>query len=115
MRAVTQDVGQAEEELDIEFTGEEFEIGFNPAFLIDGIDGVDGEQVDAEVHQPAAPRPGDGRGRELPLPDHADPAQQLNDVRIGGPLPLGAFLKLAGAVPSGGEAKRQHPGRRRDA
>ena len=60
---------------------------------------------DAEVHQPAAPWPGDGTGRELPLLDHADPSQQLNDVGIDGPLPLGAFLKLAGAVASGGAAK----------
>ncbi len=40
MRALTQDVGQAEESLDIEFAGEAFEIGFNPAYLIDGIDAI---------------------------------------------------------------------------
>ena len=43
IRAVTQDVGQAEEELDAPFSGEPFEIGFNPLFLIDGLEGVAGD------------------------------------------------------------------------
>ena len=55
LRAVTQDVGQAEEELDIEFTGEEFEIGFNAAFLVDGADSVDGEQVTLKFINPLRP------------------------------------------------------------
>jgi DNA polymerase-3 subunit beta len=55
MRAVTQDVGQAEEELEVEFGGEEFEIGFNPLFLIDGIDGVDGERVLLKFINPLRP------------------------------------------------------------
>jgi DNA polymerase III subunit beta len=41
MKALTQDVGQAEETLDVEFSGEAFEIGFNPAYLIEGVDAVD--------------------------------------------------------------------------
>ena len=40
MKALTQDVGQAEESLDIEFSGEAFEIGFNPGYLIEGIDAI---------------------------------------------------------------------------
>jgi DNA polymerase-3 subunit beta len=55
LRAVTQDVGQAEEELEIEFTGEEFEIGFNAAFLVDGTDSVDGEQVTLKFINPLRP------------------------------------------------------------
>ncbi|HJW74315.1 MAG TPA: DNA polymerase III subunit beta [Thermoleophilia bacterium] len=55
MRAVTQDIGQAEEELDVEFGGEEFEIGFNPLFLIDGIEGVDGERVVLKFINPLRP------------------------------------------------------------
>jgi DNA polymerase III subunit beta len=55
LRAVTQDVGQAEEELDIEFSGEEFEIGFNAAFLVDGTDSVDGEQVTLKFINPLRP------------------------------------------------------------
>lgn len=41
MKALTQDVGQAEESLDVEFAGDPFEIGFNPAYLIEGIDALD--------------------------------------------------------------------------
>ena len=41
LRALTQDVGQAEESLDVEFTGEAFEIGFNPGYLIEGVDALD--------------------------------------------------------------------------
>jgi DNA polymerase-3 subunit beta len=41
MRALTQDVGQAEESLDVEFGGEPFEIGFNPGYLIEGVDALD--------------------------------------------------------------------------
>jgi DNA polymerase-3 subunit beta len=41
MKALTQDVGQAEETLDVEFSGEPFEIGFNPGYLIEGVDAVD--------------------------------------------------------------------------
>jgi DNA polymerase-3 subunit beta len=41
MKALTQDVGQAEESIDVEFSGEPFEIGFNPGYLIDGIDAID--------------------------------------------------------------------------
>ena len=55
MRAVTQDIGQAEEELDVEFDGEEFEIGFNPLYLIDGVDGVDGERVGLKFINPLRP------------------------------------------------------------
>ena len=105
MTALTQDVGQAEESLDVEFAGEEFEIGFNPAYLIEGIDAVDDAGRDAAVHQPAAARAGQRRGGGLRVPHHADPPEQLNDVAVSGPLPLGSFLKLAGAAHTGGHAK----------
>jgi DNA polymerase-3 subunit beta len=55
LRAVTQDVGQAEEVLDVEFAGEEFEIGFNPAFLVDGADCIDGEHVVLKFINPLRP------------------------------------------------------------
>ena len=71
MRAVTQDVGQAEEELEIEFGGEEFEIGFNPIFFIDGLEGVDGDRAVLKFINPL--RPGlvggeDGGFRYLIMP-----------------------------------------------
>ncbi len=55
MRALTQDVGQAEETLAIEFTGEEFEIGFNPAYLIEGVDAVDDGAVRLRFTSPLRP------------------------------------------------------------
>jgi DNA polymerase-3 subunit beta len=55
LRAVTQDVGQAEESLDIEYSGDEFEIGFNPTFLIDGADSVDGDEVTLKFINPLRP------------------------------------------------------------
>jgi DNA polymerase-3 subunit beta len=55
IRAVTQDVGQAEEELDAPFSGEAFEIGFNPLFLIDGLDGVTGDTATLKFINPLRP------------------------------------------------------------
>jgi len=55
MKALTQDVGQAEESLDVEFGGEAFEIGFNAAFLIDGIDAIDDASVLLRFTSPLRP------------------------------------------------------------
>ena len=55
MKALTQDVGQAEESLDVEFGGEAFEIGFNPAYLIDGIDAIDDAGVLLRFTSPLRP------------------------------------------------------------
>ncbi len=56
LRALTQDVGQAEEVLDVPFEGEEaFEIGFNPAYLVDGIDAFDEDEVELSFTSPLRP------------------------------------------------------------
>jgi DNA polymerase-3 subunit beta len=55
MRALTQDVGQAEESLALEFSGDEFEIGFNPAYLIEGIEAVDDDGVRLRFTSPLRP------------------------------------------------------------
>ena len=63
MRALTQDVGQAEESIDVDFAGEEaFEIGFNPAYLIDGIDAIDDADVLLRFTSPL--RPGSMSGKD---------------------------------------------------
>jgi DNA polymerase III subunit beta len=62
IRAVTQDVGQAEEELEVPYSGETFEIGFNPAFLVDGLDSIDGDTVALQFISPL--RPGLLRGSD---------------------------------------------------
>jgi DNA polymerase III subunit beta len=43
--AQTQDVGEATESIQIDFAGEELEIGFNPEFLRDGLEAVAGDTV----------------------------------------------------------------------
>ena len=70
MRALTQDVGQAEESLAIDFTGESFEIGFNPAYLIEGIEALDGDDATLQFTNPLRPglisdtrHDGDGRNK----------------------------------------------------
>ncbi len=56
LRALTQDVGQAEEALDVGFEGaEEFEIGFNPAYLVDGVDAFDDDEVELSFTTPLRP------------------------------------------------------------
>jgi DNA polymerase-3 subunit beta len=55
VRAITQDVGQAEEQLEIDYTGEAFEIGFNHAYLIDGVEAVDDDRVLLKLTSPLRP------------------------------------------------------------
>lgn len=55
MKALTQDVGQAEEVLEIAWEGEPFEIGFSPVYLIDGIDAVDAPTVAMRFTTPLRP------------------------------------------------------------
>ncbi len=64
VRAVTQDVGQAEEQLEIDYAGEAFEIGFNHAYLIDGVEAVDGDRIRLELTSPLRPGLVSGVGAE---------------------------------------------------
>jgi DNA polymerase-3 subunit beta len=43
--AQTQDVGEATESLEVDFAGEEIEIGFNPDFLRDGLEAVSSDTI----------------------------------------------------------------------
>ncbi|HVL02817.1 MAG TPA: DNA polymerase III subunit beta, partial [Acidimicrobiales bacterium] len=49
LSAVTQDVGQAEEELDAKYEGTEMGISFNPEYLADGIEAVTGDEATLET------------------------------------------------------------------
>jgi DNA polymerase-3 subunit beta len=49
LTATTQDVGQAHEDLDAKYEGTEMTIAFNPDFLLDGIEAVDGDEVSLET------------------------------------------------------------------
>ena len=76
--AETPDVGDAEETMPAAFEGEPLEIGFNPEFLKEGIESVEGDEVLLRLISPLRPGPAAaGRGRRLPLPGDADPPQRL--------------------------------------
>jgi len=49
LTAVTQDVGQAREEVDAKYEGAELTVAFNPEFLIDGVEATPGDEVVLET------------------------------------------------------------------
>src|SRR5689334_7159189 len=53
--ARTPDVGEAKESLPVPYSGEELEIGFNPEFLREGIDSVDGDEIVLRLISPLRP------------------------------------------------------------
>ena len=62
--AVTQDVGQAQEVLDANYTGDELTVAFNPDYLIDGIEVTPGEEVALQTVDPLKPAVMRGAGSE---------------------------------------------------
>jgi DNA polymerase-3 subunit beta len=46
---ITQELGQATEDLDAKYEGTDLVIGFNPTFLLDGLEAVGGEEVALET------------------------------------------------------------------
>jgi DNA polymerase III subunit beta len=53
--AQTPDVGEASEMLPVPFTGESFEIGFNPEFLRDGLESVESDELILKLISPLRP------------------------------------------------------------
>jgi DNA polymerase-3 subunit beta len=53
--AQTQDVGEASESLEIDYTGDPLEIGFNPDFLREGLEAVGGDTVQLKLINPLRP------------------------------------------------------------
>ena len=53
--AQTQDVGEAHESIPIDYAGDALEIGFNPDFLRDGLEAVNGETVQLKLINPLRP------------------------------------------------------------
>ena len=47
--AVTQDVGQAHEELEAKYEGSELTVAFNPEYLIDGLEAATGDEITVET------------------------------------------------------------------
>ena len=63
--AQSQDVGEARESLPVDFHGEKLEIGFNPEFLRDGIESVEGDDVRLKLISPLRPGLVQGAGDEF--------------------------------------------------
>ena len=55
MSAETPDVGDARETMPAAFEGEPLEIGFNPEFLSEGIESVEGDEVLLRLISPLRP------------------------------------------------------------
>jgi DNA polymerase III subunit beta len=53
--AQTPDVGEASEAIPVPFSGEPFEIGFNPEFLRDGLESVDSDELVLKLISPLRP------------------------------------------------------------
>jgi DNA polymerase III subunit beta len=53
--AQTPDVGEASETIPVPFRGEQFEIGFNPEFLRDGLESIDSEELVLKLISPLRP------------------------------------------------------------
>ncbi len=55
LSVVSQEVGDASESVDGDFTGEDLVIAFNPSYLIDGVEAVLGDEVVIEADEPSRP------------------------------------------------------------
>ena len=53
--AQTPDVGEASESIPVPFQGEDFEIGFNPEFLRDGLESVESDELVLKLISPLRP------------------------------------------------------------
>jgi DNA polymerase-3 subunit beta len=63
LTAITQDVGQAREDVEAKYEGTEMLVAFNPDFLIDGVEACPGDEVVIETLEslnPATVRPSEG-------------------------------------------------------
>jgi DNA polymerase-3 subunit beta len=63
LSAITQDVGQAREDVEAKYEGSEMVVAFNPEFLIDGVEACPGDEVRIETLdalKPATVRPSEG-------------------------------------------------------
>ena len=55
LTAITQDVGNAHEEIDASYEGTEMTVAFNPEYLAAGIDAVEGDEVTLSTMDPMKP------------------------------------------------------------
>jgi DNA polymerase III subunit beta len=63
LTVITQEVGQATEDVDAKYEGSEITVAFNPAYLIDGVEAINGDDIMLETIdalRPAVIRPTEG-------------------------------------------------------
>lgn len=63
LNVITQEVGQATEDVDAKYEGSEITVAFNPAYLIDGVEAINGDDIMLETIdalRPAVIRPTEG-------------------------------------------------------
>ena len=63
--AQTQDVGEAQETMPAPFSGDALDIGFNPEFLRDGVESVDGDELRLKLISPLRPAVLQGTGDDF--------------------------------------------------
>jgi DNA polymerase-3 subunit beta len=49
LTVITQDWGQATEQVDAKYEGSEITVAFNPAYLIDGVEAIVGDEIQLET------------------------------------------------------------------
>ena len=72
LTVITQDWGQATEQVDAKYEGAEITVAFNPAYLIDGVEAISGDEIQLETLdalKPATIKPTGELG--LSVPAHA--------------------------------------------
>ena len=77
-RASSQDLGEAEETLDVDYAGEEVAIGFNSSYVLDAIGPIENEQIVLEFKDGLSPgvvKSAGGRGILLCYNAHANLAR----------------------------------------
>ena len=89
--AITQDVGQAHEQLDAGYEGTELTVAFNPEYLLNGVEVTPGDEISLETvdaQKPAVIRSTGGPG--VPLPADAGPGLLMSRAlaRVADPSPL---------------------------
>ncbi len=61
LTVITQDWGQATEDVDAKYEGAEITVAFNPAYLIDGVEAITGDEVRSRPSTPSSRRPSSRR------------------------------------------------------
>lgn len=82
LSAGADDVGRAEEDLEVEFSGEPLTIAFNPTYLTDGLNSLHGERVSFGFTDPKKPAVLRAVGDQVPHPSGPGPFEAVSSDYI---------------------------------